>query len=189
MKLIQQGNSKLGKDMMMFNLPATENVCGRVCDSCYAINEQNRFTNVLKARDARYKASLQPTFTSTVKAELKHLRKPPKYFRIHASGEFYDQAYINKWASIVKSFPDVIFYAYTKRLGEFDFSSLTALPNFVLINSLHFGAKNYGKKNEVPLGAFVCPDGTNQNVQCGKDCKYCQTKGKADIYGVYFIKH
>jgi len=189
MRLIQKGNSKLGKAMMMFNIPATEKVCGVTCEGCYAIKEQNRFPSIIKARETRYDASLQPTFISNVRAELKSLHKLPKYFRVHASGEFYDQAYISKWASIAKSFPDVVFYAYTKRIEQFNFSCLTALPNFILINSLHFSTKNYGKKCEAPLTAFICPEGTGSNIQCGTDCKYCQTKGKADVHGVYFIKH
>ena len=187
MKLIQKGNSKL-PGMYMFNLPANREVCNRTCKGCYAVKEQRRFPSVVKARQARLEASRQPTFRFTIKKELSKLRNKPKYFRIHSSGEFYSQQYVNDWVSIAKSFPDITFYTYTKRLRDFDFSVLKALPNVVIIDSFHFGRLNYGPKDKAPKGAFICPE-VRGKVVCGVDCTWCQTKGQADEKGVYFIKH
>lgn len=185
MKLIQRGNSKL-HDMYMFNLPATPVVCKRICPGCYAAREQTRFPVVLKARESRYSASLSPTFTATIIKELNSLKTKPKYFRIHASGEFYSQEYIDAWAKIVSSFPHIIFYAYTKRLAHFDFSSISSLPNFVLINSLQFKGLNYGPLSSAPTGAFICPSHTGST--CGLSCTYCMSK-TAQTNGVWFVKH
>jgi len=187
MKLIQKGNSKL-PGMYMFNLPANHEVCNRTCRNCYAIKEQVRFPTVTQARQARYEATLQPTFRSIIKAELSKLRKLPKHFRIHSSGEFYSQQYVNDWVSIASAFSTVTFYAYTKRLRDFDFSKLQALPNVVIIDSFHFGGLNYGPLSRAPANAFICPEVRNK-VTCGIDCTYCQTKGKADVNGVYFKQH
>lgn len=189
-KLIQKGNSKLGSKMVMFNLPANKEVCGRECKGCYAIKEQKRFpTSVPQARQQRYEASLQLDFSSRIVAEISALRTPPTFVRVHSSGEFYDQAYINKWATIAKKLPNVKFYAYTKRKKQFDFTKLEALDNFVLIDSFHYGRINYGKHDKAPKNAFICPEQKGANIQCGTDCTHCMVKGKADKIGVYFIQH
>lgn len=188
MKLIQKGNAKL-HNMYMFNLPATPVVCKRICPGCYAAREQIRFPVVLKARESRYAASLSPTFTATIIKELSSLKTKPKYFRIHASGEFYSQAYINSWVTITKAFPNITFFSYTKRLRHFNFETLQSLPNFVLIDSLHFGKLNYSTLSNAPQTAFICPYKKGAAVQCGISCTWCMTKGKADINGVWFIAH
>ncbi len=189
-KLIQKGNSKLGKSMHMFNLPATHEVCGRQCNGCYAISEERRWPTVSKARQTRYEAALQPDFASRIKSELSALRTKPLHFRLHSSGEFFSQPYINSWVSIASAFPAIMFFAYTKRLRDFDFSQLQALPNVCIIDSFHFGGLNYGKLERKPIEAFLCPDHKgNTGVQCGTTCTYCQTKGSADVKGVWFIKH
>lgn len=187
MKLTQWGNSKL--DFPVFNIPATKEICGRVCKGCYSHKAYKIYPNVLPAQTRRYEASLQPTFRSTIRKELASYRKPFKYFRIHASaGEFYSQQYINDWVSIATAFPTVIFYAYTKRLRDFDFSAFQALSNVVIIDSFHFGGLNYGPIERAPTNAFICPEVRNK-VTCGVDCTYCMTKGKADTHGVFFKQH
>lgn len=186
MKLIQPGNSKL-HNAYMFNIPAAKDICGRTCPGCYSIKEQIRFPSVVEARNKRLEASKQKDFASTIISEINALRTKPKWFRIHASGEFYSQSYIDSWTTIAKSFPNITFFSYTKRLKDFDFSAISSLPNFVLINSLHFGKLNYSKLEDAPSSAFICP--SYLGATCGDSCTYCQTKGLADVNGVWFVKH
>lgn len=189
MALIQRGNSKLkAAGIGMFNLPATKQVCGRVCKNCYAVREQVTYPNVLPAREARFKAAQQIDFVSNVQSELSKKRKRPKYFRVHSSGEFFSQEYVNKWVAIAKKNTDITFFAYTKRARDFDFSVMKSLSNFILIDSFHFGALNYGPRKRVPQGAFVCPAVKGSTVECGIDCTYCMTK-EAQTAAPYFIKH
>ena len=185
MKLIQPGNSKL-HNAYMFNLPATKEVCNRICPGCYAAREQVRFPAILTARTNRLQHSHSSSFASTIISEINSLRTKPKFFRVHASGEFYSQSYISSWIAIAKSFPEITFYAYTKRLKDFDFSTLSSLPNFILINSLQFKGLNYGPISQAPSSAFVCP--SYQGATCGESCTYCQTK-VAQANGVWFVKH
>lgn len=188
-KLIQRANMKLGENTMMFNIPACPEVCGRVCEGCYSYKAYRIYPNVLPAQERRLRASKQPDFTTLINGELSRLRKNPKYFRIHGSaGEFYSQRYINDWQAIVKKNPSVIFYAYTKRVQEFNFKQLASLPNMVLINSFHFGKTNFGPKSDTPKGAFVCPE-VRGKVTCGIDCTWCQQKNGAAKHGVFFIQH
>ena len=186
MKLIQPGNSKL-HNAYMFNLPATKEVCNRICKNCYANREQIRFPSVLAARENRYSASLQSDFKTKVISELSALRTKPKYFRLHASGEFYSQSYVDNWVEIAQTFPSITFYTYTKRMNDFNFGKLKNLSNFVLINSLQFNKLNYSKLEDAPKDVFICP--SYAGATCGESCTYCQTKGQADVKGVWFVKH
>ena len=184
-KLIQPGNSKL-HNMYMFNIPASPSICNTICKGCYAHKEQTRFPAVLAARERRFLESQQPNFDVHISSELSRLRKLPKYFRIHASGDFYSQPYIDAWTNIVTANPSITFYAYTKRLSDFDFTSLASLPNMVLINSLHFGKLNYGPLSEAPSNAFICPSYTG--ATCGDTCTYCMSK-QAQTHSVWFKQH
>lgn len=188
MELIQKGNTKLAEaGILMFNLPAGSKVCGRACAGCYAIKEQ-RYPTVVEAREKRWEASKQDDFTEKVVAELRAKKTLPKYFRVHSSGDFYSQEYVSKWAEIAKTFPSVIFYAYTKRVKKFDFTALTSLDNFVLINSMQYGDVNYGKVEDAPKDVFVCPDVRGSEVTCGVNCTYCMSK-HAQNAAPFFIKH
>jgi hypothetical protein len=189
LELIQPGNSKLGKSIYMWNMTTSPVQCGRVCKSCYSAREEKRWPNVAVARQKRYEASLQPDFVSRMKKEISSLKTPPKYFRIHASSEFYDNTYILKWYQIALHFPAITFYAYTKRLKELNFSALLQLPNVVIIDSFHYKRLNYGPIDKAPANSFVCPQVKKSTIRCGVDCTWCMTKGKADVYGVYFVQH
>ena len=57
-------------------------------------------------------ASLQNNFISLINEDLKKYKL--KYVRIHESGDFYNQDYLNKWFTIAKMNPEKIFYCYTK---------------------------------------------------------------------------
>jgi hypothetical protein len=149
MKLLSKGNSKLHKGIATWSITAGKEVCGRECKGCYALKEQKRWASVRNGREVRYALSLSPKFAEVITKELdKHLGK---YIRVHASGEFYSQEYVNKWAKIAKANPDKVFYAYTKR--DFDFTELEGLSNFVLHRSFveYNGKKvaNYGKAEEM----------------------------------------
>ena len=184
--LLTRGNHKLSSNTLIFNLPAIPEVCGRICPGCYAIKAQRVYPAVLPSRMQKLAASRLDTFSTAILKELANAKKPFKYVRIHESGEFYSQDYINSWTDIASSFPQYTFYAYTKRLSEFDFSSFKSLPNVVLINSLHFGKLNYGKPGSEPATVFICP--ATKLTRCGIECVYCMTK-QAQHNGVYFHIH
>lgn len=189
-KLLTVGNHKLASNIITWDIPASQEVCGRTCPSCYAIKAQKLYPAVLPSRGKKLELSKSPDFVPNITKAINILS--PTYVRIHASGEFYSQEYINKWEVIAKATPQVL-YAYTKRLDEFDFSRLKLLKNVVIINSLQNGRINYGTKEQAKLaeaeGMFVCPDqGGKTEVICGNSCTYCMTK-EAQNSGVFFVKH
>lgn len=184
MKLTQSGNSKL-YNQYMFNIEVSPDICGRpICKGCYAHREQVRFPAVRLARQSRYEASLQPDFADRIIAEISSIRKPFMAYRIHSSGEFYSQLYIEKWLTIAQALPNIRFYAFTKRLRDFDFSKLMSLPNVVIINSLEGNRINYG--TNPPASMYTCP--VSKTTRCGIECTWCMSKC-AQHFGVYFKKH
>lgn len=55
-------------------------------------------------------------------------------FRIHWAGDFFSMAYTKAWACVVRMFPDVTFWAYTRSFKYLE--PIHALPNLVLYLSL-----------------------------------------------------
>ena len=161
-----------------------QETCGRECPSCYSLREQKRYPSIVTPRTARYAASLQSDFTDRIIEEIKSIKNPFTAFRIHASSEFYSQPYIDKWTTIAQTLPHIRFYAFTKRLRDFDFSALMSLPNVVIIDSLKGNRINYG--TNPPASMYTCP--VSSTIRCGIECTYCQTK-QAQHNGVYFHIH
>ena len=184
--LLTRGNHKLSKNTLIFNLPAIPEVCGRVCPGCYAAKAQRIFPQVLPSRMRKLEISKLEEFPSLIIKELTGTKKPFKYVRIHESGEFTTQSYLDAWYTIATKWPTAIFYTYTKKLEELDFSKIMKLPNVVVINSLQPGGLNYGPLEDCPPGMPVC--GYGSAVQCGETCTYCMTK-EAQKRGIWFIKH
>lgn len=186
-KLLKYENAKL-KRQLIFSMPAGKDLCGRECKGCYAIKFQRLYPTVLPYRQRRYEASMQPDFVSRIIAEIVACKKPITAIRVHESSDFYAQHYIDSWHTIATALPHFTFYAFTKRLADFDFSALSALPNFILINSLQHGGLNYAPRAELRNDIFICPATTGHTAICGVTCKYCQTK-QAQHNGVQFVKH
>lgn len=188
MKLLKYENAKL-KQQHIFTLPASQEVCGRVCPGCYAIKPQIRFPKtVLPYRERMLESSKTDSFVSLVVQELSSSKRPSKTVRVHESGEFYSQEYVDKWKSIASQLPDFIFYAFTKRLKHFDFSGLKSLPNFVVIDSLHGGKLNYNTLEKLDPSRPICPVTLGQDLLCGITCRICMDKS-TETTSIQFVKH
>lgn len=186
--LLKYENMKL-KKQFIFNLPVSKEICGRICPGCYALKAQVRFPKtVLPYRERMHQASLQPDFAQKIIAELTNTKRKPVAVRAHESGEFYSQAYIDSWHTIASALPHISFYAFTKRMKHFDFSTLMALPNFVIIDSLMHGGLNYAPLDKLNQSIPICPATTSAKAQCGIDCNYCWTK-QAQADGIQFVQH
>jgi hypothetical protein len=174
---LKSGNAKLHKSVGVWNIPAGQETCGRTCDKCYAIKAQVRFPVVMASRQRNLEASKKDDFQIDIGCS--------KMVRVHESGDFYSQSYVNKWAGIARSKPEVIFYAYTKRMNHFDFSEIKSLDNFVLHNSLlEDNSMNYHKDTDMLAkkctNSFTCPDTLGLDVHCGSPeangCTWCMIK-------------
>lgn len=188
MKLLKYENTKL-KQQFIFNLPVSKAVCGRQCPGCYALKAQLRFPHVVVPyREARLSASRQPDFTQLIITELSSTRRSARTVRIHESGEFYSQPYIDKWQQIATALPNFTFYAFTKRIKDFNFTQLMSLPNVIIIDSLMHSPLNYGRASSLNTSIFTCPSTAGQDVVCGVTCRYCMSK-TAQQNGIQFVQH
>jgi len=190
---ISNGNLKV--KCPIWSLPAVK-TCkkGLSCHKyCYARKAEKQYKAVLPCRNKNFKASKDYYFTNRMFDKIRKLKC--KYFRIHESGDFYSRDYINKWYAIARMFPDIRFYAYTKRDDLFTPDVLDNKPsNLTLIYSLD--AIQSGNKFDVPKGfdklAVVhdskvnCPAQVNKDIKCMTDCTKCASKGCKVIY---FAKH
>lgn len=185
-KLLKYENGKL-KQQLIFSIPASKEICGRECPGCYAMKFQKVYPAVLPYRERRYQASTQDTFTQIIIDEITTCKKPLLAVRIHESGEFYSQDYINKWVSIAKQLPNIKFYAFTKRLKDFNFKQLITLSNVTIIDSLQHGKLNYDKLSKLDQTKFICPATLNK-TNCDSVCGYCWSK-QAQLVTPQFVKH
>jgi len=104
--------------------------------------------------------------------------------RLHGSGDFFSQEYIDFWEGIVYQFPNIKFYSYTKVSELLDFSKIESLSNFNLISSfvgeyqLNFGSLQYCEMLHTNHDSFICPATKTSDIKfrCGLNCNYCVTK-------------
>lgn len=180
--LLEAGNSKLSKDILIFDLLAGETCWNskQCINSCYAIKSQKRFPNVYNKRfiNTYLAKNNLPFLKNTINNQLKHTNKP--YIRIHSSGDFYSQDYVNMWTDIISNNTNKKFYFYSKVTEIFDFSTMLENTNVNMVNSiLPNGSINYGTHEYVEeLSRYynipICPYTLgNNNIICGEDCLLC----------------
>ena len=121
---------------------------------------------------------------------------PHPVIRVHSSGDFFSQDYIEMWKQIANHNPNALFWAYTRswRVNELEngIRELSKLSNFQIIASVDYtenlpidmrycivGESESGK------GMFNCPEQYLSGIQC-VDCRQCYTYQNTNIY---FAKH
>ena len=150
-----QGNAKLDKKIYHLSLPAGHScpaalLCrafadpedGHITDGhlmkfrCFAASQEAAFPNVRQIRWENFRL-LQEAGDQKSMAALIERSLPPEaqVTRVHASGDFFKQAYFDAWLDVITQHPDQLFYAYTKALN-FWVNRLDDVPeNFVLTAS------------------------------------------------------
>lgn len=191
---LKRGNQKLAKHIAIFDLPSVKTCpnCAQCAKTCYARKSERRFPAVSKWRNDNYRiAKLSPNlFTDLIIDQIK--RQKIEFVRIHSSGDFFSQAYIDRWALIARECPDTRFFAYTKTLELFDFRAFKALKNTALVNSIlpdgrvNYGSPEFCREAVKKYTAFVCPATQGKPVRCGIDCHMCIYPRR---YPIVFVKH
>jgi hypothetical protein len=177
-----QGNDKI-KKALVWSLPSRTTCPGAtdICKAvCYAKATEEFHHNVVpQARERNFKLSKRRDFTALIIDALK--RRRLRALRIHESGDFYNQEYLNKWVEIMKARPDFLFWAFTKSY-MLDWTEALKLPNLKLRSSVDATSK--GSIPGVPLailskhthkGVTDCP-GTlvsGHAIKCNVDCRLC----------------
>lgn len=133
---VTRGNRKISSLSAILSLPPPTTCPGAgICLLfCYYFKVLKGLAGVvLAALNSNFKASLRDDFVDRMVAKLQKMEKIVAV-RVHDGGDFYCQAYINKWVKIAKRLPWLKFFAYTKSL-HLNLAPLEALPNFTLIRS------------------------------------------------------
>jgi hypothetical protein len=126
---LSNGNSKIiGSEnikFLVFALPRKLTCPLRtgLCEHyCYAAKAERQYIATRAVRKMNLQASRKKTFEldmiGAINAQLEKFRKQGQqikiYFRIHESGDFYNPTYFRKWLTIIKTFPEITFLAFTK---------------------------------------------------------------------------
>ena len=193
MKLLSKSNSKLKKEnIMSFGLPSGSTCpgAGECKKICYAAKGCYRFKNVKATQQARFTVTQQDSFIDLINSELAAMRKKPTAIRIHDSGDFYSQEYLDKWVRIAEYNPTITFYAYTKSL-HLDFSKRP--ENMLIIGSkgsIYDDVAEYWKQVNTTATVIKSPDevDVNNQVNCSEsDLKAIQAA--VDGKAIVLIKH
>lgn len=184
---LKNGNSKLYK-VWVFDLPAIESClnCSSCKSTCYSVRAQQRFPNTRNWRAENYELARNDRshLYGLLCSQLNTIgQKQNQVVRIHSSGDFFEQSYIDMWRTTIARYPAINFYAYTKVNEILDFTSIEQLQNFNLIPSfidghLNYGSLEYIKRLEKNYGAFICPATVGENIKCNRECSYCTTEKK-----------
>ena len=136
--LLTKGNKKLGKRIYTFSIPNISTCPGR-SELCERLCYVNKYTRIYPSVERTYQDNYRLTLNSKRFIKLMQeeiATKKPETVRIHVSGDFYSNEYIQSWIEIVKNNPDVKFYAYTRSWAvsylRFKLRELGMLPNFKL---------------------------------------------------------
>ena len=192
MKLLVNGNKKL-KNMLVYSHTPIKGCldCSSCASTCYAVKSYRQYPNVKTAWDRNLDFAKNDVDTMAVHLykQLKHTKQ--RVVRIHSSGDFISQAYVDMWCDLIETFSHIKFYTYSKSTERFDFSRINSLPNFNLVNSiLPNGAKNYGSleycnEAKTNFNSFICPATIKgSDVKCNEGCDYC-----VHSKNVVFIQH
>jgi hypothetical protein len=167
--MLQSGNSKLSTSVGIFNLTEGRTCPGRTAfcaEVCYAgrrrCKKGGRNDKVSVFREANRLKSLSDSFVNDIVREIRFLGVVK--VRIHESGDFYSQEYLDKWIRIARRCSDVTFMAYTRCFDLLNFSNVPA--NMIVYSSFDPTSPRMPRAGE--RATFIVPDGkTAENVAPG----------------------
>ena len=188
---ISKGNMKMKKGFLIWNLPSGITCPGKteICDKkCYARKAERQYKQTLPCRMANLDDSLSEDFV-TMMVDTMHqmiydangvwVKSFKGYFRIHESGDFYSQRYLNDWFTLAKMFPSIKFLAFTKSF-DLDFTGKpenleivlsvmpdTTIPNYKRILDLGFSIAYAGDS------MYMFADSSTMPIECPGNCDEC----------------
>ena len=174
MVYISKKNSKIG-NIPNISLPPVITCpnCKHCSAKCYALKAYRMYPSTKKAWDDNFKEAEKRSDVFFKEIENYLDKKRPKYFRIHVSGDFFSQAYLNGWKELAKNHPGTKFLAFTKAF-KLDY---TGVPDNLQIVWSVFPGMSSG---EVPLygpRAYAGNTGISRNkervLDCNGDCEHC----------------
>ena len=168
-EIFHAGNGKIDTSVLCQSIAAVLS-CGCHCPGCYAVNCMigAHGDNVTLSWYRWYflEKYCPEVYFAKVRFELAHTKK--EVVRLHESGDFMTEEDAANWLSVMREFPAIRFYTYTKR----DFAAvqeMKKLANCNIVNSLPCGKLNYGTPDYIAaLAAAIIAAGKEVHVcACG----------------------
>lgn len=129
-QLMKEGNHKLADTVLIFDLPAGRCVStgscpflptsdsdnGNYCIGCYARKSELKNPATFPSRNKNFELANRnlDLLERMITDQLQKYEGQKAVSRIHSSGDFFNQEYVDMWARITSAHPDIFFYAYTK---------------------------------------------------------------------------
>ncbi len=113
--MLVKGNTKLGRTIWCFSIPASLTCPGKteLCDSrCYAQRGMFCMPSVKASHMHNYECTLRGDFVRRMVREIRI--HAATVVRIHTAGDCYHANYVRKWICIVKACPDTKFFIFTR---------------------------------------------------------------------------
>jgi len=171
---ISKGNTKTGR-IPAFSLPPIKSCPNnKFCaKQCYAVKSYRMYPSVKTAWNNNFEIAQRGSLVDEFMQWYESKRKKPKYFRIHVSGDFYNEDYFMKWIDIAKRCPDTKFLAFTK---VHKLASIPRSGNFELVCSMFKGMDDSG----IPHDAAIAYAGKEEDynnmrefIECPGNCETC----------------
>jgi hypothetical protein len=197
-RLLSNQNEKLGR-LSSFSLPlcSCDKTMNKECKKyCYANYMKRLYPSWQKKMMYNYKVAKSKDFVARINYELK---ESSLYVRIHVSGDFFSQEYLDKWQNIARLNPHYTFYCYTKCI-RLDFSYRP--KNFIVflsddqlklqrhwhrfdgIATISFPVVVKGKNTFPKIDGFTLCRHQSEKINCAY-CGLCMKPGSK----IYFNKH
>lgn len=202
---ISKGNDKLSNtdnyNFYIFNLPSlitcpnSTELCRK---TCYAKSAENMFKLVKNSRNRNLEESRKDTFiedmVNIIRYEIDSKKNKNKtiIFRLHESGDFYSQQYLEKWIKISNEFKNenIVLQAYTKSIDYFRYINLNDINIKILFSEMpDTKKKDLDLANEKNMSIFKllpvnCEEAEDMficSTLCGR-CMECYEGNQKLIY-------
>lgn len=212
-EIFHAGNGKIDKSVLCQSIIPVLS-CGCHCKGCYAVNccIGAHGDNVTLSWYRWYfiEKYFSEVYFKKVRYELAHTSKDT--VRLHESGDFMNESDAAAWLTIMKEYPGIRFYTYTK-CNYKAVAEMKKLANCNIVNSLPCNKINYGSPEYIARLAaeiiasgkevHICACGTaaekeynkahkrTKENKSGDNSKYCGGVCKACAYceNVLFYEH
>ena len=170
-------SSKLNNAMIYaFDIPAYKTKTGKITcpfadkcvKYCYAQKGAYTWSPAQNKHNENYNTTKQDNFIDIIQDEINRKRKIT-HVRVHSSGDYYSPKYLNKWVTIARNNPEIIFYSYTKSIP---LVNKIDLPNnyimifsegskvdFMIDENNHRHAKIFNNQEELVASGYIDASG------------------------------
>ena len=189
-ELLKDGNTKTGKAVKCWAM--STKTCSIQCEKCYGKRGFYAFGNGLEMlnRNAELAMLHLDFFKRAIMAQCETFKDGTE-IRIHVVGDFFSVEYVKVWQGVIETYPQLIFWTYTK-VTKYE-NAFAEYPNANIVKSVINGKFNFGHCDHIiDLYTELKDNGKNVHIcRCGVDdnqhCSGCHKCSLCDY--VLFIEH